>query len=101
MAATAVANKTSAREGDLRAQGEAMARRSRSRLARATGLLGSKVPTHDAASTQRCGQVLAGLSSKAYGGLGAWRPTRLADELVLPVPPKVKRLPLAQADEAL
>ena len=43
MAATAVANKTSAREGDLRAQGEAMDRRSRSKPARATGLLGSKV----------------------------------------------------------
>jgi len=37
----------------------------------------------------------------ADGGLGAWRPTRLADGLALPVSPKVERIPLAQTDEAL
>ena len=46
-----------------RAQGGAMARRLRSEPAHATGLRRSKVPTHDAAGVQRCGQALAGLVS--------------------------------------
>ena len=92
-------DKTSARGEDLRAQGEDMARRSRCRPARATGLLGSKVPTHDAAGIQKGGQVRAAASLTAAepgqcgqqcrGGLhvasraartAAWHPARAVAE---------------------